>query len=245
MGFKLSSLFKGSSDPDSGKLGKLTGKLTNVATGNYGALFGDILSAAAPAVGAYLSYNQQKDLLDRQYSFQERMSNTAHQREVNDLLAAGINPLYTATGGNGASTPLGATGSATDFANAFSQGIGRAYQNKMQRAQVQAMDFENALRKQNVIKGTQEARLIKEQADNYHAELNSRLKLNAAQTYSALQSGAASSAQATYNQEMALMAGLDRMEKGELWKFLNENPEIKKLYMTSYGVGNSFGRLIK
>ena len=43
--------------------------------------------------------------------WQEMMSNTSHQREVKDLMAAGLNPVLSAMNGNGASVTSGATAS--------------------------------------------------------------------------------------------------------------------------------------
>ncbi|QXP08183.1 MAG: DNA pilot protein [Arizlama microvirus] len=82
----------------------------------------DIISAGSSAYSAYSSEKSVAAMnaanaaeAQKNRDWQERMSNTAHTREVADLRNAGLNPILSATGGSGASSPGGSMATMEDI----------------------------------------------------------------------------------------------------------------------------------
>ena len=70
----------------------VTGFLANPIVGTIGTIATGLLGQK----GANDRNEQQMAMTREQMAWQERMSNTAHQREVADLNAAGLNPILSA-----------------------------------------------------------------------------------------------------------------------------------------------------
>lgn len=103
----------------------------------------------------------------QQMEFQAHMSNTAHQREVTDLKAAGLNPILSA-GGSGASTPNGSTAEMGSPLAGLSKGIS------------QGMDTAVAMRAQNkaMDQADESIKLTKAQANNTNVDTNVKQNTN-------------------------------------------------------------------
>lgn len=105
---------------------------------------GDVFSAVGSYIGGQQANKTAKKIAREQMDFQFKMSNTAHRREVEDLRLAGLNPILSATGGSGASTPPGAS---APVRNSLGEAINSAIAARAAREQVKNLQADTQLKK--------------------------------------------------------------------------------------------------
>lgn len=100
---------------------------------------------AASLVGGIYAADQARKSANKQMRFQQYMSNTAHQREVADLRKAGLNPILSATGGAGSSTPSGSQYSVDS--DIGTKAAGKIFEQAMNSATINNIKEDNLLKK--------------------------------------------------------------------------------------------------
>jgi hypothetical protein len=160
-----------------------------------------------------MQFNAQEAAKSR--SWQEYMSNTAHQREIRDLKAAGLNPVLSAMGGNGAAVTSGATASGVTSAGAKGE-VDTSANAALVQILGSVLSAQTQLQTANVNARTQEA-----VADKYTAMEKLVAQIGADASKYGAQLGYAGS---KYNANMHYALGKYQTDKGfENQVFLEQN----------------------
>ncbi|WNK14881.1 MAG: DNA pilot protein [Microvirus sp.] len=136
--------------------------------------WGTVIGAGIGLLGGILGNKSSAKQAQEQMSFQERMSSTAHQREVADLQKAGLNPVLSATHG-GSSTPGGAMGQVSNIGESAISGAKAGFEADVQRKLVGQQLLNQGLDAENTSIDTQkkisEANLMEDQRKEVRARV--------------------------------------------------------------------------
>lgn len=142
--------------------------------GPVGTIAGGLIGGALGLMGNRESSYEARLMADKQMAFQERMSSTAHQREVEDLRKAGLNPILSATHG-GASSPAGAGYTPPDYGESGKE-VGRSvgHAAKMMALDIPALKSQINLNSANATKADFEASESSNRAELSRLDANKR-----------------------------------------------------------------------
>lgn len=128
-----------------------------------GAIGGDMASSA-------MSMHEAR----RNRRWQEKMSSTAHQREVKDLIAAGLNPILSA-GGKGAGIGPGAQGKIAEMGKTFSSAQQVNIAKKQMDANVRNTEAQAAQNEVTATLESQALQYLKKHPEYYDTVMSSML----------------------------------------------------------------------
>lgn len=139
-----------------------------------------VIAAGGAIAGGLLANASNARQASNQMDFQEQMSSTAHQREVADLAAAGLNPILSATGGHGASTPGGAQAQMQDV---IGPGVSSAVSAQRTKQDIrESEERENAARTQAGL-NTATRDLAEQNREKVEAETDAQRMINKYQPF--------------------------------------------------------------
>lgn len=134
-----------------------------------------LISGGIAAGGSLLSNIWGAGEASKNRDFQEQMSSTAHQRQVADLRAAGLNPILSALG-SGASSPGGSQANINDMGPGLSKGFETGMGMRMLNQQIENMRQQEVATHATGIATSKQGNLAAEQA-TYQRELTKNKEL--------------------------------------------------------------------
>lgn len=190
--------------------------------------------------------------------FQKEMSDTEHQRSVEDLRKAGLNPALAAMSG-GASTPSGSVGDVGDFGEGVSKALASALQVKAAKAQIglteAQRDREYASAGLLLTQNEEQRGLLGMQAnkmriDTSLAELNLAERRNLfapviAQAYASIDSMTSAAQAARARAALDEFAQQGAMNEADVQKLIARMPEWVRLFGSAlkFGAGAAGGAI--